>query len=45
MKQNVEDFLDLFADIEGSLKEKLGLTKDNATGMATLISEYARRNP
>jgi predicted transcriptional regulator len=43
-RKNIEEFLDLFADVENALKTKLGRRVNDVTGIRTLIDEYAAKN-
>ena len=41
----VEEFLNLFADVEAALKKKLGRRTNDRTGMSELIKGYLAKNP
>lgn len=43
--EDVEQFLNLFADAEIALKKKLGRPANDPTGMKTLIDAYLAKNP
>ncbi len=42
---NVGHFLNLFADVEAALKNRLNLTTDDRTGIQTLVNNYEKANP
>jgi predicted transcriptional regulator len=44
-RENVAHFLDLFADVEGALKKRLGLPADDRTGIKVVINGYETINP
>lgn len=41
----VEEFLHLYADVESTLKKKLGRRPNDSTGISTLINGYVEKNP
>lgn len=44
-RKSIEEFLNLFADVESALKARLKRRANDPTGVRTLIDEYATRNP
>jgi hypothetical protein len=44
-RDNVEQFLHLFADVESALKKRLGRRANDRTGTSILINSYAAKNP
>jgi predicted transcriptional regulator len=44
-RDNIEEFLHLFADVELALKKRLGRRSNDPTGTKMLISGYVEKNP
>jgi predicted transcriptional regulator len=44
-RENIEEFLHLFADVEAALKTRLARRANDPTGVRALIDAYAARNP